>query len=115
MKLKLTKFTPMFTGIIETMGIVKEVISNGSNKTFWIESPISSLLKVDQSVSHSGVCLTVEEKNANSHRITAIDETIQKTNLGSWKEGTLVNLEQCLQMNGRLDGHIVQGLSLIHI
>ncbi|MGB3005760.1 MAG: riboflavin synthase [Chitinophagaceae bacterium] len=99
----------MFTGIIETMGIVKEVISNGSNKTFWIESPISSLLKVDQSVSHSGVCLTVEEKNANSHRITAIDETIQKTNLGSWKEGTLVNLEQCLQMNGRLDGHIVQG------
>jgi riboflavin synthase len=107
--MKLTKFASMFTGIIEAKGIVKEVITNGSNKTFWVESPISSLLKVDQSVSHSGVCLTVEEINGNRHRITAINETIQKTNLGCWGEGTFVNLEQCLQMNGRLDGHIVQG------
>jgi riboflavin synthase len=105
----MTKFASMFTGIIEAVGIVKKVIINGSNKTFWIETPISSLLKADQSVSHSGVCLTVEEVRENSHRITAIDETLQKTNLGSWCDGTIVNLEQCLQMNGRLDGHIVQG------
>lgn len=99
----------MFTGIIETTGIVKQVISNGSNKTFWLESSISSQLKADQSVSHSGVCLTVEEVNENTHRITAIDETLQKTNLGNWMEGTLVNLERCLQLNDRLDGHLVQG------
>ena len=99
----------MFTGIIETTGIVKEVISNGSNKTFWIESPISSQFKVDQSVSHSGVCLTIEEIKENTHRITAIDETLQKTNLGDWKAGTFINLERCLQINDRLDGHIVQG------
>ena len=99
----------MFTGIIETTGIVKQVISNGSNKTFRVESSISSQLKADQSVCHSGVCLTVEEVNENTHRITAIDETLQKTNLGNWKEGTLVNLERCLQLNDRLDGHLVQG------
>lgn len=99
----------MFTGIIETVGIVKEVISNGSNRTFWVESSISSQFKVDQSVSHSGVCLTVEEVVANSHRITAIDETLKKTDIGDWKEGTSINLEQCLQLNDRLDGHIVQG------
>jgi riboflavin synthase len=99
----------MFTGIIETTGIVKEVISNGSNRTFWVESPIWSQLKVDQSVSHSGVCLTVEEIKGSRHRITAIDETLKKTNIGDWKEGTSVNLEQCVQLNDRLDGHIVQG------
>ena len=99
----------MFTGIIETTGIVKQVISNGSNKIFWVGSSISSLLKTDQSVSHSGVCLTVEEVSGNTHRVTAIDETLQKTNLGSWKEGTHVNLERCLQLNDRLDGHLVQG------
>jgi riboflavin synthase len=99
----------MFTGIIECTGIVKEVISNGSNKTFRVESSISPMLKADQSVSHSGVCLTVEEVHDNTHRITAIDETLQKTNLRNWKEGTLVNLERCLQLNDRLDGHLVQG------
>jgi riboflavin synthase len=99
----------MFTGIIETTGLVKQVISNGSNKIFWVGSSISSLLKADQSVSHSGACLTVEEVKGKTHRITAIDETLQKTNLGSWKEGTLVNLERCLQLNDRLDGHLVQG------
>jgi len=99
----------MFTGIIETIGFVKQVISNGSNRIFWVESPISSELKADQSVSHSGVCLTVEEVRENAHRITAIDETLQKTNLGNWKVGTLVNLERCLQLKGRLDGHLVQG------
>jgi len=99
----------MFTGIIETVGIVKEVISNGSNRTFWVESSISSQFKVDQSVSHNGVCLTVEEIKGNSHRVTAIDETLKKTNIGDWKEGTSVNLERCLQLSDRLDGHIVQG------
>lgn len=99
----------MFTGIVESNGLVKAVISNGSNKTFWIESPISSQLKTDQSVSHSGVCLTVEEVKDNQHRITAIDETLQKSNLADWKEGTLVNLERCLQLNDRIDGHLVQG------
>ena len=99
----------MFTGIIEQKGIVTEVISNGTNKTFWIESPISGELMIDQSVAHNGVCLTVEEIDNNRHRITAIDETLKKTNLNSWKKDSLINLERCLQMNGRLDGHIVQG------
>jgi len=99
----------MFTGIIEHTGVVKSVISNGSNRSFWVESPLSHELKTDQSVSHSGVCLTVEEVADNQHRITAIDETLKKTNLGTWEEGSLVNLERCLIMNGRLDGHLVQG------
>lgn len=99
----------MFTGIIEHTGVVKSVIFNGSNRSFWIESPVSHELKTDQSVSHSGVCLTVEEVADNQHRITAIDETLKKTNLGTWEEGSLVNLERCLVMNGRLDGHLVQG------
>jgi len=99
----------MFTGIVETTGAIKSVITNGTNRTFWIESPISPLLKADQSVSHSGVCLTVEEINGDQHRVTAIDETLQKTNLKNWKTGSLINLERCLQLNGRLDGHLVQG------
>jgi riboflavin synthase len=99
----------MFTGIIETTGIVKEVTVNGSNKTFWIESGISSQLKVDQSISHSGVCLTIEEIRNRNHRITAVDETLRKTNLRIWQVGTIINLERCLQINDRLDGHIVQG------
>lgn len=99
----------MFTGIIETIGVVKEVISNGSNKTFWVESLLSSEFKVDQSVSHSGVCLTIEELKGNLHRVTAIDETLKKTNLENWAEGSLTNIERCLPINGRLDGHFVQG------
>lgn len=99
----------MFTGIIETTGTVKKIIQQGSNKTFWIASPISTQLSIDQSVAHSGVCLTVEEIKDGMHRVTAIDETITKTNLGNWKEETRINLERCMQMNGRLDGHIVQG------
>ena len=99
----------MFTGIIESTGIVKEIISTGSNKSFWVESPLATEVKVDQSISHSCVCLTVEEIEAGSHRVTAIDETLQKTNLGTWDIGTIINLERSLQMNGRLDGHMVQG------
>ena len=99
----------MFTGIIETTGIIKEVITAGTNKTFWIESPISKELTIDQSVAHSGVCLTVEEINNGTHRVTAIEETLKKTNLNQCKINAVINLERCLQMNGRLDGHIVQG------
>ena len=99
----------MFIGIIETTGIVKEIISSGTNKTFWIKSSLSDGLSVDQSLSHNGVCLTVEEVKNGCHRITAIDETLLKTNLNHWEINTIVNIERCLQMNGRLDGHIVQG------
>jgi riboflavin synthase len=99
----------MFTGIIESTGLVKQVISSGSNKIFWVGSSISSQLKADQSLSHNGVCLTVEELGINTHRVTAIEETLKKSNLGTWKEGTPVNLERCLQLNDRLDGHLVQG------
>lgn len=99
----------MFTGIIETTGTVQQIIENGGNRTFWINSSLSPALKVDQSVSHNGVCLTVEEITIDSHRITAIEETLIKTSLGQWKKGDTINLERCLQINGRLDGHIVQG------
>ena len=99
----------MFTGIIETIGTIDEVLSSGTNKTYWISSPLSAEFKVDQSISHNGVCLTVEEIKGKRHRVTAIAETLQKSNLGYWKTGDLVNIERCMLMNGRLDGHIVQG------
>src|SRR4051812_37780513 len=99
----------MFTGIIEAFGTVQSVEKEGTNATFWISSPISRELKTDQSVSHNGVCLTVEEVKEGMHRVTAIDETLKKTNLSAWREGALVNIERCMMMNGRIDGHIVQG------
>ena len=99
----------MFTGIIETTGKVESVAASGSNKIFWISSPISGKLKVDQSVCHDGVCLTVEEIKDGCHRVTAIEETLEKSNIGGWKTGNGVNIERCMQMNGRIDGHIVQG------
>lgn len=99
----------MFTGIVETTGTVIKITSSGSNKSFWISSPISQELKVDQSLSHDGVCLTVEEIKDGQHRVTAIAETLSKTNLNDWKPGSVINLERCLVMNGRLDGHWVQG------
>ena len=99
----------MFTGIVETQGIIKKVVEKGGNKTFWIKSLISSKLKVDQSVAHDGVCLTVEEVKASRHRVTAIAETLGKTTLGDWQEGSTINLERCLRINDRLDGHFVQG------
>jgi len=102
-------FVSMFTGIVETTGEVKEVISNGSNMTFWIESSLSPEFKIDQSVNHSGVCLTIEEIRDNRHRVTAIEETLQKTNLAMWTTGTMLNIERCLRIDGRLDGHLVQG------
>lgn len=99
----------MFTGIIENLGTIVSITSTGSNKTFWVASPLSEYLKVDQSVSHNGVCLTVEELKPGQHRITAIEETLQKSNLGSVNEGDLINLERCLQLSDRIDGHLVQG------
>jgi riboflavin synthase len=99
----------MFTGIIETMGKVKEIISNGTNKSFWIESPLFSDLKVDQSISHNGVCLTVEDLSNGLHKVTAVKETLDKTNLSQWSVGSNLNLERSLQLSSRLDGHFVQG------
>lgn len=99
----------MFTGIIESTGKIISVEKIGTNASFWIESPISGELKVDQSLSHDGVCLTVEALEGNKHRVTAIEETLRKTNLIGWSEGKNINLERCMIMNGRLDGHIVQG------
>lgn len=99
----------MFTGIIESSGTVQSVDLQGTNRVFWIASSLSPELKVDQSVSHNGVCLTVEEVKESMHRVTAIEETLKKTDLSAWKAGDLVNLERCMVMNGRLDGHIVQG------
>ena len=99
----------MFTGIIECQGIIKKITEAGSNKTFWIKSAVSPKLKINQSISHDGVCLTVEEVKKNRHRVTAIDETLKKTTLGNWQPGHRVNLERCLKLNARLDGHFVQG------
>jgi len=99
----------MFTGIIEATGLVKEVQPQGSNVDLWIESNITSELKIDQSVAHNGVCLTVVEIKGDSYRVTAVDETLRKTNLGGWKVGDLVNLERSLKVGSRLDGHFVQG------
>ncbi len=99
----------MFTGIIEQIGIIEKVeISNG-NTTLTVNAALTDQLKVDQSISHSGVCLTVEEIIGNTYKVTAIAETLKKTAVGMWKSGTKINLEICLRLDGRLDGHIVQG------
>ncbi|MCX2575552.1 riboflavin synthase [Pedobacter sandarakinus] len=99
----------MFTGIIETLGEVSAIDRDQTNIHFTIKSPISHELKIDQSVAHNGVCLTVVALQDESHTVTAIDETLNKTALGQLKLGSKVNLERCMQMNARLDGHIVQG------
>lgn len=99
----------MFTGIIEALGTVESVSHNENNTIFTISSPISEELRPDQSLSHDGVCLTVTKVEEKKHTVTAIAETLSKTCLGNWQIGKKVNLERCLQMNGRLDGHFVQG------
>ena len=99
----------MFTGIIEAMGTVADFKDEGTNRQFKIESPISHELKIDQSVSHSGVCLTVVRIQDGFHWVVAIQETLQKSNLAELKVGDRVNLERCMLNNGRFDGHIVQG------
>ena len=101
----------MFTGIIETLGTITDVRREASNVHFTVQSDLAAELRIDQSVAHDGVCLTVVAVDgaAGTHTVTAIDETLQKTNLGQWQPGRAVNLERCLAANGRFDGHIVQG------
>ena len=99
----------MFTGIIESSGKITSLHQDQGNLNIWVSSPISHELKIDQSVSHNGVCLTVVEIKDGMHRVTAIEETLRKTNIGALREGSIVNLERCMPANGRFDGHIVQG------
>ena len=99
----------MFTGIIEELGTVSEVRKENSNLILTIATAFTPELKVDQSVAHNGVCLTVVEINGNEYKVTAIDETLKRTNLGSLKPGDKINLERCMKLGDRLDGHIVQG------
>ena len=99
----------MFTGIIEQLGKVTQIQQEGTNKHFTITAPFTAELKIDQSVAHNGVCLTVVDIQGNDYTVTAIDETLQKTNLNNLTVGDVVNLERCMPANGRFDGHIVQG------
>ena len=99
----------MITGIIQGLGEVVRIETEGSNVHFEVAAPFVSELKIDQSVAHNGVCLTVVEKNDAGYVVTAIQETLDRTNLGDWKVGDIVNLERCTSLGGRLDGHLVQG------
>lgn len=99
----------MFTGIIESLGTVVEIIQEGTNQTFTLECDFTNELKVDQSLAHNGICLTVTDIRNNTYKVTAIAETLKRTNLGDLTIGNKVNLERCMLPTGRLDGHIVQG------
>ena len=99
----------MFTGIVEATATVENIETQGTSVHFTMSCPFTDKLKIDQSLSHNGCCLTIEKIENQRYGVTAIQETLEKTNLGSWKIGTKVNLERCVLMNGRLDGHIVQG------
>ena len=99
----------MFTGIVEATATVENIETQGTSVHFTMSCPFTDELKIDQSLSHNGCCLTIEKIENQRYGVTAIQETLEKTNLGSWKIDTKVNLERCVLMNGRLDGHIVQG------
>ena len=99
----------MFTGIIESFGEIVEIRPEGTNINYTIQSGLASQLKIDQSVAHDGVCLTVVELMEDKYRVTAIDETLEKTSLSDWKTGRKVNLERAMKLGDRLDGHMVQG------
>lgn len=99
----------MFTGIIEALACVESVHSKGKNKVFSLHAPFAHELKVDQSVAHDGVCLTVIATHGHQYQVEAINETLQRSTLGNWLPGHMVNVERCLAVGGRLDGHIVQG------
>ena len=103
------KYYIMFTGIIETLGEITNIKQENTNIHFTVKSNLTSELKIDQSLSHNGVCLTVVNVNDNEHTVTAVAETLQKTNLGKLKVGKKVNLERAMQIGSRLDGHFVQG------
>lgn len=99
----------MFTGIIEALGKIISIQEEGSNRRFTIESPISHEMKIDQSISHDGVCLTVTSTEGDHHEVIAVEETLNRSHLGRKKVDDLLNLERSMLMNGRIDGHIVQG------
>ncbi|RIJ41734.1 riboflavin synthase [Pontibacter oryzae] len=99
----------MFTGIVEALGHITNIREDNTNKHFTLTAPFTQELKIDQSVAHNGVCLTVVSINEDTYTVTAIDETLKKTNLNSLKVGEVVNLERCMLANGRFDGHVVQG------
>lgn len=99
----------MFTGIIETLGTIQDIRKENDNIHVTVNSSITGELKIDQSVAHNGICLTVVKTENNNYTVTAIKETIEKTNLGDWKIGDIVNLERAMKLGDRLDGHIVQG------
>ena len=99
----------MFTGIIEEIGKVKAIKKEQSNIHFTVEAMMSKELKIDQSLAHDGCCLTIVQKNDTEYVVTAIQETLDKTNLEDWSVGSKVNLERCMKADGRFDGHIVQG------
>lgn len=99
----------MFSGIVETCSKILSVESQESNLSFWIENPWGNDVKIDQSIAHNGICLTVDKIQDTAYRVTAIDETIKKTTIKTWKINQAINLERCLKLGDRLDGHIVQG------
>ncbi|MFT7396041.1 MAG: riboflavin synthase [Flavobacterium sp.] len=99
----------MFTGIIETLGTIQEIKNDKGNVHITVDSSITAELKIDQSVAHNGICLTVVELKDSSYSVTAIGETVQKTNLGNWVVGDNLNLERAMRLGDRLDGHMVQG------
>jgi len=99
----------MFTGIIESLGVIEKIVEEQGNLHFTVRSSISHELKIDQSLSHNGICLTVVALGNDTHTVTAIQETIRKTCIGDWKQGMAVNLERAMPAHGRFDGHIVQG------
>jgi riboflavin synthase len=99
----------MFTGIIESTARVAEIITEGSNVHFVMECGLAPEMRVDQSIAHNGVCLTVVAIDGSQYKVTAVAETLQKTNLGKWKAGDIVNIERSLKLGDRLDGHFVQG------
>ena len=99
----------MFTGIIETLGIIQEIEKENNNLHITITSAITEELKIDQSVAHNGICLTVVAINNDNYTVTAIGETIKKTTISTWQKGAVVNLERAMKLGNRLDGHIVQG------
>lgn len=99
----------MFTGIIETMATITAISHDGTNVHYTIDSPITQELKIDQSVAHNGVCLTVVAISGNTYTVTAVAETLAKTSLGTWQPGDRLNLERAMKLGDRLDGHLVQG------
>jgi len=99
----------MFTGIIETVATIADIVQDGSNLHLEMICPITTELRVDQSIAHNGVCLTIVAINGTSYKVTAVAETLAKTDLGNWRKGDMVNIERALKVGDRLDGHFVQG------